>query len=64
MVTARLVVAANGFWRSRHQMVFIDVKVFNSNASSYRSSSLSSLYCRLGSLLADKKDVSYSVVMS
>ena len=103
---ARLDVAANGFWGSRHQRVFIDVKVFNPNASSYRGSSLSSLYrrlekekrrkyeqrirdvemgcftplvfstfggmstiCniffkRLASLLADKKDVSYSVVMS
>ena len=106
---ARLDVAANGFWGSRHQKVFIDVKVFNPNASSYRGSSLSSLYrrlekekrrkyeqrihdvemgyftplvfstfrgmstictiCniffkRLASLLADKKDVSYSVVMS
>ena len=99
-------VAANGFWGSRHQKVFIDVKVFNPNASSYRGSSLSSLYrrlekekprkyeqrirdvemgyftplvfstfggmstiCniffkRLASLLADKKDVFYSVVMS
>ena len=41
---ARLDVAANGFCGSRHQMVFIDVKVFNPNASSYRGSSLSSLY--------------------
>ena len=103
---ARLDVAGNGFWGSRHQKVFIDVKVFNPNASSYRGSSLSSLYHRLGkekrrkyeqqirdvemgcftplvfstfggmstisniffkrlaSLLADKKDVPYSVVMS
>ena len=103
--SARLDVAANG---SCHQKVFIDVKVFNPNASSYRCSSLSSLYCRLekekrrkyeqrirdvemecftllvfstlwgiyvyyvfvtffkrlASLLADKTDVSYSVVMS
>ena len=44
---ARLDVAANGFWGSRHQRVFIDVKVFNPNASSYRGSSLSSLYRRL-----------------
>ena len=44
---ARLDVAANGFWGSRHQKVFIDVKVFNPNASSYRGSSLSSLYRRL-----------------
>ena len=40
-------VAANGFWVSRHQRVFIDVKVFNPNASSYRGSSLSSLYRKL-----------------
>ena len=95
-------VAANGFWGSCHQKVFIDVKVFNPNASSYRGSSLYRrlekekwrkyeqhihdvemdvlpLWCfqlsgvcllfvtffkRLASLLADKKDVSYSVVMS
>ena len=44
---AKLDVAANGFWGSRHQKVFIDVKVFNPNASSYRGSSLSSLYCGL-----------------
>ena len=44
---ARLDVAANGFWGSRHQKVFIDVKVFNPNASSYRGSSLFSLYRRL-----------------
>ena len=41
---ARLDVAVNGFWGSYHQKVFIDVKVFNPNASSYRGSSLSSLY--------------------
>ena len=103
---AHLDVVANGFWGSRHQKVFLDVKVFNPNASSYRGSSLSSLYrrlerekqrkyeqrirevemgCftplvfstfggmstisniffkRLASLLSDKKDVSYSVMMS
>ena len=103
---ARLDVAANGFWGSHHQKVFIDVMVFNPNASSCRGSSLSSLYrrlekekrrkyeqrirdvemgcftplvfstfggmstiCniffkRLASLHADKKDVSYSVVIS
>ena len=106
MVQDWILHAANGFWGSRHQRVFIAVKVFNPNASSYRGSSLSSLYrrlekekrrkyeqrirdvemgcftplvfstfggmsiiCniffkRLASLLADKKDVSYSVVMS
>ena len=103
---ARLDVAASGFWGSRHQKVFLDVKVFNPNALSYRGSSLSSLYrrlekekqrkyeqrireveigcftplvfstsegmstiCdiffkRLASLLADKKYIAYSVVMS
>ena len=103
---ARLDVAASGFWGSSHQKVFLDVKVFNPNALSYRGSSLSSLYrrlerekqrkyeqrirevemgcftplvfstfggmstvCniffkRLASLLADKKNVAYSVVMS
>ena len=44
---ARLDVAANGFWGSCHQKVFIDVKLFNPNASSYRSSNLFSLYRRL-----------------
>ena len=44
---ARLDVASDGFWGSRHQRVFIDVKVFNPNAPSYRASSLSSLYRRL-----------------
>ena len=44
---ARLDVAVNGFWGSRHQRVFIVVKVFNPNASSYRDSSLSLLYRRL-----------------
>ena len=103
---ARLDVAASGFWGSRHQKVFLDVKVFNPNASSYRNSSLPSLYrrlekekqrkyeqrirdvemgcftplvfstfggmstiCnifykRLASLLAEKKDVSYGMMMS
>ena len=98
--------ALDGFWGSRHQRVFIDVEVLNPNASSYKVSSLSSLYCqfekkkqrkyeqrihememgcftplvfstfggmsticniffkRLASLLADKRDVSYDVVMS
>ena len=40
-------VVTSGFWGSRHQKVFLDVKVFNPNASSYRSSNLPSLYCRL-----------------
>ena len=44
---ARLDVASDGFWGSRHQGVFIDVKVFNPNAPSYKASSLSSLYHRL-----------------
>ena len=97
---ARLDVAANGFWGSRHQKVFIDVKVFNPNAilsSLYHRlekekrrkyeqrirdvemgcftplvfstfggmSTISNIFFkRLASLLADKKDVSYSVVMS
>ena len=55
---ARLDVAANGFWGSRHQRVFIDVKVFNPNASSYRGSSLSSLYRRL-----EKESMSSEFVM-
>ena len=28
-------VAASGFWGSRHQKVFLNVKVFNPNALSY-----------------------------
>ena len=44
---ARLDVASDEFWGSRYQRVFIDVKVFNPNAPSYKASSLSSLYRRL-----------------
>ena len=44
---ARLDVASDGFWGSRHQWVFIDLKVFNPNAPSHKTSSLSSLYRRL-----------------
>ena len=43
---ARLDVASDGFWGSCHQRVFIDVEVFNPNASSYKASSLSPLYHR------------------
>ena len=43
---AKLDVAAYGFCGIHHQKVFIDVKVFNPNASSYRGSSSSSLYHR------------------
>ena len=43
---ARVDVCAAGFWGSRHQKAYFDVKVFNPNAPSYRGSQLSSLYCR------------------
>ena len=44
---ACLDVVACGFWGSHHQKVFLNVKVVNPNASSYRGSSLSSLYHRM-----------------
>ena len=93
---ARLNVAANGFWGSCHQKVFIDVKVFNPNASSYNRGSIilptgkgkyeqricdvemrcftPPVFSTFGVCLIfvtsfskdepDKKDVSYSVMMS
>ena len=44
---ARLDVALDDFWGSRHLTVFINVKVFDPNAPSYKTSSLSSLYRQL-----------------
>ena len=43
---ARVDVCAAGFWGSRHQKAYFDVKVFNPNAPSYQGSQLSSLYRR------------------
>ena len=42
----RLDVSADGFWGGQHQRTFFDVKVFNSTASSYRTTPVSSLYRR------------------
>ena len=41
---ACLDISAAGFWRGQHQKAYFDVKVFNTNASSYRGSQVSSLY--------------------
>ena len=43
---ARLDICAAGFWGTRHQHAFFDVRVFNSLAPSNRSSSLSATYRR------------------
>ena len=39
---ARLDIFTAGFWGSRFQKAYLDVKVFNPNASSYRGSQTSS----------------------
>ena len=39
-------VSAVGFWGGHHQRAFIDVKVFNPTASSYRATPVASLYRR------------------
>ena len=41
---ARLDVSAWGFWGSRHQRSFFDLRVFNPSASSYRNTAVASLY--------------------
>ena len=43
---ARLDVSAHGFWGSRHQKAFFDVRIFNPTAPSYRNTAVSSLYRR------------------
>jgi len=43
---ARLDVSAWGFWGSRYQRSFFDVRVFNPSASSYRNTAVASLYRR------------------
>ena len=43
---ARLDVSARGFWGSRHQKAFFDVRIFNPTAPSYRNTAVSSLYRR------------------
>ena len=41
---ARLEVVADGFWRTRGQRAFFDIKVANPFSSTYRNLSLSSVY--------------------
>ena len=43
---ARLDVNARGFWGSRYQRSFFDVRVFNPSASSYCNTAVASLYRR------------------
>ena len=40
----RLKLSASGFWDSRFQKTYFDVRIFNPHAQSYRSSAISSLY--------------------
>ena len=41
---ARLDVSAQGFWGDRHHRAFFDVRVFHTNAPSYRKMQLPSAY--------------------
>ena len=43
---ARLDITANGFWGGRFQRTFYDVRIFNPNSKSYRSTSVTSCYKR------------------
>ena len=43
---AHLDVSAHGFWGSRHQKAFFDVRIFNPTVPSYRNTAVSSLYRR------------------
>ena len=43
---ARLDVSARGFWSSRYQRRFFDVRAFNPSAFSYRNTAVASLYRR------------------
>ena len=42
----RLDITANGFWGGRFQRTFYDVRIFNPNSKSYRSTSVTSCYKR------------------